>query len=287
MSRAIAYGSAFLAILAFLPAAAADEQALRRSLTFHAGFDGGVAATVARGDAALYTADENRERLVEGMRTDDVVLAAGRGKFGDALEFRRPSDSILLYRAAKNFPYSQRNWSGSVSLWLSLDPDRDLQPGFADPIQITDKTWNNASFFVDFTRDERPRHFRLGVFPDLGVWNPDGVDWEAFPVERRPMAGVDRPPFARGKWTHVAFTFSRFNTGSDAAIATLYLDGRRVGRIDRRVQTFTWDETEAVIMLGLSYVGLMDEVALFDRELTDKEVAELYALARGVAGLPR
>lgn len=280
-------GLAVLLSFAIATLSLGDEEALRRCLTFHAGFDDGPNAGFARGDGAIYTADAERQNLVKGLHTEDVSLVSGRGKFGAALEFRRPSESIVLFRTADNLPYQRRNWSGSVSLWLSLDPDRDLQPGFADPIQITDKTWNNASFFVDFTRDDRPRKFRLGVFADYPVWNPNDTDWETLPVKERPMATVDRPPFARGKWTHVAFTFSRFNSDSETAVAALYVDGKRAGEISRRRQTFTWNPDEAAAMLGLSYVGLLDELAFFNRELTEAEIVEIYRLPRGVAGLYR
>ena len=32
--------------------------------------------------------------------------------------------------------YNDRNWSATVSVWLRLDPDKDLEPGYCDPVQI-------------------------------------------------------------------------------------------------------------------------------------------------------
>jgi len=39
------------------------------------------------------------------------------------------------------------------------------------------------------------------------------------------------------------------------------------------------------VRLGLSYVGLYDDLALFDRALTSEEVAALHGLEGGVAEL--
>ena len=38
-------------------------------------------------------------------------------------------------------------------------------------------------------------------------------------------------------------------------------------------------------MLGLGYVGLFDELALFDRTLTAEEIREVFELKEGIAGL--
>ena len=32
--------------------------------------------------------------------------------------------------------YNARSWSATVSVWLRLNPDQDLEPGYCDPIQI-------------------------------------------------------------------------------------------------------------------------------------------------------
>ena len=42
----------------------------------------------------------------------------------------------MFFRAAGNMPYARSAWDGTVSFWLSVDPERDLQPGFCDPVQI-------------------------------------------------------------------------------------------------------------------------------------------------------
>jgi hypothetical protein len=83
----------------------------------------------------------------------------------------------------------------------------------------------------------------------------------------------------------VAFTFENFNSGGEDGVATLYIDGQPQGSLRGRRQTFTWDPAKSAIMLGLSYVGLMDDLAIFDRALTAEEIKQLYALPQGVAAL--
>lgn len=184
---------------------------------------------------------------------------------------------MVFFQAKGNMPYNKTNWSGTVSFWLKLTPDEDLAPGFTDPIQITDKAWNNSAFFVEFSKDEKPREFRLGVYADFEVWNPQNKKWEDIPMSDKPLAPVVRPPFTREKWTHVAFTFENFNTGQPNGIAALYLNGEKRAALKERTQTFTWDHEKALIMLGLSYVGGFDDLAIYDRALAAAEIRALHA----------
>ena len=46
-----------------------------------------------------------------------------------------------------------------------------------------------------------------------------------------------------------------------------------------------WDPSKALVMLGLNYIGLFDELAIFNRALADQEVRTLYQLREGVASL--
>ena len=168
---------------------------------------------------------------------------------------------------------------------VRLDPDRDLAPGYCDPVQITERAWNDAAFFVDFTKDDSPRHFRLGVFSDLGFWNPSGRKWEEVPATERPLAIVERPPFGSDRWTHVAFTFEAINSDAREAVARFYLDGKPAGEIKGRRQVFTWDPAKARILLGLAYVGLFDDLAVFDRSLTAEEIQTILRLDQGIRSL--
>ena len=91
-------------------------------------------------------------------------------------------------------------------------------------------------------------------------------------MAEKPLLGVESPPFTKERWTHVAFTWENFNTGKTNSVATLYLNGQSQGSLTNWLQTYTWDPAKTKIMLGLSYIGLFDELAIFDRALTPAEI---------------
>jgi hypothetical protein len=154
---------------------------------------------------------------------------------------------------------------------MRLDPDKDLKPGYCDPIQITEKAWNDAAMFVDFDKD-LPRDFRLGMFSDLKYWNPENVPWEKWPVEKRPMVTVKNPGFTRETWKHVAFSFEGINAADPKSTqSSLYLDGKLQGVLQGPMR-FTWDPAKTAIMIGIEYIGDMDELMIFNRPLTAEEL---------------
>ena len=260
--------------------------ALSTALTFHASFDNGIDADWALGDRQIYTAPsyDDQDQAVPGIGNPSVDVADGAGRFGHALRFKARNQHDIFYRAEENVAYSPEDWGGTVSFWLSLDPATDLEPGFCDPIQITDAAYNDAAIWVDFTA-ETPRQFRLGVFGDVDVWNPDDLS----PDEHRAFSDrlliVDPPPFASGRWTHVIITYAGLNTQS-GGVASLYLDGERLPHVGDRIdEPFTWDPGRGAIRLGVNYVGLYDDLSLFSRALTEQEVRALHLLDDGVATL--
>jgi hypothetical protein len=50
-------------------------------------------------------------------------------------------------------------------------------------------------------------------------------------------------------------------------------------------EPFTWDLARAAIRLGVNYVGLYDDVGIFNRALSDNEIQTLYQLKNGVRTL--
>jgi hypothetical protein len=168
-----------------------------------------------------------------------------------------------------------------------VDPLGELEPGFCDPIQITPRSWNDAAFFVEFEKRPESIPFRLGVYADLRLWNPKNRPFAEIPSGERPLVAVERPPFGPDRWTHVAFSFERFNTTRPDGVARLYLDGELQGILSGREQTFTWDTDANIIALGLGYIGLLDELTLFDRALTDVELRALYRIEKGLTPLVR
>src|SRR5262245_831294 len=263
----------------------AKEDDLGKSLTFHASFDHGHDADFALGDRRLYTATsyENRSDANPGIGSPDVVIEPGKGRFGDALHFKKKNTKAIYFQAEKNVAYEKEHWNGTVSYWLSLDPDKELVPGYCDPLQVTDEDYNDAAVWTDFTKDDSPRHFRLGVFGDLKVWNPKGLEPDKNPDFMQRLVVVKKPPFASGQWTQVVVTFSRL--GSASGLAKLYLNGRLQGTAQGIREPFTWDLARAAIRLGVNYVGLYDEVSLFNRPLSDSEVQKLYQLKNGLRSI--
>jgi hypothetical protein len=253
--------------------------ALQSALTFRASFDVKADADFAKGDPRIYTASsEKREAATPGLPTGDAELAPGQGRRGGgALRFLKKSPRVVHFKGAGNFEYRPDDWSGTASFWLSVDPHLDMGAWYCDPIQITDKTWNDACLFVDFSKDERPKLFRIGAFADMKAWNPNGKNFEKMTPEERPMASAKELPFARGKWTHVVLTFEKFNTGKPDGVASLYLDGKPQATVAGRNQRFTWNPEKAAVQLGMNYVGLFDDLTLFNRVLTAPEVQSLFA----------
>ncbi len=90
--------------------------------------------------------------------------------------------------------------------------------------------------------------------------------------------------FTRDRWVHVVFTFDRINAGREAS-GKLYLDGQPAGLISGWDLTFAWNPADIILALGWSYVGGIDDLAVFDRALGAKEVAFMNSLCGGVSAL--
>ena len=283
---AIAFSSCLVVATSGFQAGGAAPAGLGGALTFHASFDNGPDADFGLGDRRIYTAEsyKNRDGAKPGVHNPTVSILAGKGRHGAALEFKGKNTAAIYYEAAKNVDYRASDWSATVSFWLSLDPDQDLA-GYADPIQITDKEYNNAAVWVDFT-NTIPRPFRLGVFPDFGAWNPEKVTGQTNPAFQRHLVAVPTPPFGRGKWTHVAFTLSGLNA-QQPGTARLYLDGKPQGTTGPIPEMFTLDPSKTTIRLGVNYSGLFDDLSIFNRALSDAEIEGLYGMTTGAAGLHR
>jgi hypothetical protein len=270
--------------LSFSSSAAAQESdsvtAARRALTFWSSFDHGADADFAKGDKRIYTSSSGERKDPQpGIPVGEIEVAKGQGRHGgNALRFIKKSNKVAFYKAAGNVDYRKQDWSGTASFWLSLDPQTDLGDWYCDPIQITEKTWNDAALWVDFSKDDKPKQFRLGVLADLKVWNPTNRDFEKMTPAERPVYSVTQPPFARGKWTNVVVTFEKFNTGKPDGLARIYLNGKLQGAVSDRNQVYSWDMDKAAIQIGMSYVGLYDDLALFNRALNETEIQTLYTL---------
>lgn len=260
----------------------AQGQYLKNHVLFYSAFDGTAAATIAQGDGNIYTA-ENYNSAAQaklGLRDANVVLAKGEGLTGDALHFKDAKTAAIFYKAHKNVGYSATSWSGTISFWLRLDPNKELAPHYCDPICITDSKWSDAGLWVDFT-DHDPRRFRMGAMGDISIWDPnndsDESDWNKRTIVVNPS------PFQVKTWTHVVMVFSSVNATQPTF--ELYLNGEYQGAIEDVEDPFTWEPENGKIMLGLGYIGLMDELAVFDKPLDSKEIKAVFELKNGLKGI--
>jgi hypothetical protein len=259
-----------------------DEAALAKALTLHASFDKGLDADVSRGDKTCYV---QGKELVKAEPTDEVRLAPDSGRFGGGLHFTKKNNFRPAYKDAGVLAYSDKNWSATVSVWLRLDPDKDLEPGYCDPVQIVGDDSKMGFIFLEWSKDETPRHFRYAIRPLFSIWNPDNLPWDQIPAARRPMVQVERAPFSRDAWTHAVFTLENVNDKTKPQGGRLYLNGKLQGRIEKWNLTFGWKPESVLLVLGASYVGHLDDLAVFDRALTDAEVQQLHGLKHGVQEL--
>ena len=268
-----------------VPDLAAANKALRKALLFHASFDRTPDADFALGDRRIHTAGSYKkmEDAKPGLEHPDVSLARGAGRYGGALKFARKNTRAVYYLAENNIAYQRSDWNGTVSFWLSLDPATDLD-SFSDPLQVTDEDYNDAAIWVDFTMGA-PRQFRLGAFGDLNVWNPENLSPLKNPAFLGRLVVARDAQFSRSKWTHVVIAHARL--GGTGGGVKLYVDGVLQGATPGIPEPFTLDVKRATIRLGVSYAGLLDDLAVFSRELSADEVKALYRLKDGVRSLGR
>lgn len=267
-----------------LSAADAETRAkLKESLTLHASFDKGLEADFARGDKTCYVMQG--KDLVTAAPTDEVRLEPEAGRFGGALHFTKKNNFRPVFKDGGVLGYNDKHWNASVSVWLRLNPDKDLEPGYCDPVQIVGDDSKKGFVFLEWSKDETPRFFRYAIRPLFHIWNPDNVQWADIPFNKRPMVQVERAPFSGEAWTHVVFSLENVNDKSSPQVGRLHLNGKLQGTIENWDLTFDWDPARVLLVLGAAYVGQMDDLAVFNRALTDGEVKQLYELKQGVREL--
>lgn len=275
-----------LLALALVPtlAPAADLKPLRDALTLHAPFDATLDAAFSRGDAKAYTAGSTAKGQPPIDQKDVIKITPAGGKFGGALHVVKKNPFRPYYKGPGVLDYKPSDWSGSVSIWLRLTPDEDLEPGYCDPVQIVGGDNKKGFMFLEWSKDETPREFRYAIRPLVEIWNPQNKDWAKMSDAERPMVKLDHVPFSRTKWTHVVFTWNKVNSGK-AGSGVLYIDGQRQKTLSGWDLTLGWEADKVQLVLAAAYVGHMDDLAAFNRALTDAEVAQLFALKNGIADL--
>lgn len=272
-----------LVLLLCLTAPLLAQDALKSSLTFHASFDSGLNADFSKGDKMAMV--KQGKAFVPCVPNDDVKLLATGGKFGGCVYFPKKGATRPQFSGVNMLGYNDQSWSATVSVWLRLTPDEDLEPGYCDPVQIVGDDGKKGFIFLEWSKDETPRIFRYAVRPLFEIWNPTNVQWAEIPAAKRPAVDVAKAPFTRDAWTHVAFTLSNVNNKAAKPSGSLYINSKLQGRIENWDLTFGWDPASVALVLGASYVGYQDDLAVFDRALSDAEVEQLFKLEGGVSSL--
>ena len=269
-----------LAALALaLPASAADAVAIRSAVSFYASFDETVKGDVGRGALTPGTRLTHPAKKGEFTFNDNIdakvfTIAKAKGIAGGALEAVDvlPDNGRIYFPAKGNLAFKKDGWAGSLSVWCKTDPDAMLKTKFCDPIQITQKGAGNGGLWFDFN-DAKPRDLRHGAFPMV----PEGGKPIPESDPKAPMVRVPGIGWKAGDWHHVVLAWKNLDTGKPDAATALYIDGKLIGEVKDRPLAMGWDIDKAGIYFAINYIGLLDELALFDRALTIDEVMALHA----------
>ena len=272
----------FTALL--LPVAAfAQTSGLKQALTFHASFDKGFNADFSRGEKTGLL--RGKPDTVPLAANDELKLMPNNGRFGGGLHFTKKGTTQPRFKGAGVLGYNTTNWNATVSVWLRLNPDKDLEPGYCDPVQIIGEDTKKGFIFLEWSKDETPRHFRFAIRPRVELWNPNNLDWAKMTAEQRPAVSLPRAPFSSEAWTHAVFSFANLNDKVKKPIGRLHLNGKLVGTIENWNLTLGWNPDAVQLVLGAAYVGHLDDLAVFNRALTDAEVTLLHGLKTGIREL--
>lgn len=260
------------------PQPTVDQATIRDSVLLYASFDSEIAADIAGGDKFVRTRFDDPQSKGEYLVKPDYPTRAfsitpDRGIAGGALNATDvlPNRGRLFFPATGNVGYRPDGWSGSVSFWLKCNPDTMLKTRFCDPVQITQHRAGDGGLWVDFP-DTKPRDLRLGAFRALAEGEKAVSDKDP----AAPLIVVPGIGFQNDDWHHIAMTWRNFDTGKANAHATLYIDGQGVGSLEDRNISMKWEPAKTGIYFAVNYIGLLDEFAVFDRELSSAEVAHLH-----------
>ena len=118
--------------------------------------------------------------------------------------------------------------------------------------------------------------FVANAFVQLGHYYLDGIPDTVVKAD---------PDRAREMYAYAASYFG--DADAQYSLAKLYLDGKLQGTVENRNQHYVWDTPKARIMLGLAYIGLYDDLSVFNRALSPEEIQTLYKLDGGVKSLEK
>jgi len=252
----------------------AGDDALKKAVTFYASFDESLTPEIGVGTIKTRFGDPNvpAKLTFEDGVDKNIYKISKTGIAGGCLEATDvlPNRGRFFYPVKGNLAFKKGGWGGACSMWINMDPAA-LKLQFCDPVQITQKGAGNGGIWFDFN-DAKPRDLRMGVFPAV----PEGKTGAKESDADAPMVRVPKVAFKSGEWHHVVLSWSNFDTGKKNALATLYIDGKKIGDVKDRDIAMDWDIDKAGIYTAVGYTGLLDEMACFNRALTADEVTALH-----------
>lgn len=269
-------GLILVGCLLLVGVAHADEAAVRKAVTLYLSFDDAVKADHGGGSLSFRMREGEPGKgpytFSDGYPEKVFAVARDKGVHGGALEVKDvlPKNGRIFIPSKDNLAFKKGGWGGAVSFWMKTDPETLLKTKFCDPFQITQKGANNGGIWVDFN-DKKPRDFRMGVFPAA----KEGQEPLKEDAADAPLVKLANPGFKASDWHHVVVSWTNLDTGRKDGHAVLYLDGKAVGEIKDRELSMDWDVEKAGVYIGVNYIGLIDEFAVFGRGLTGEEVTLL------------
>jgi hypothetical protein len=265
-----------------------SNDSLRSAVSFYASFDVRAQGDCGRGDLRLWTraddpAGNGRKVIRLGYDESAIRVAPDSGVRRGALEFRgrSPHNAFVYFPASGKIAVREGGWGGAVSLWINADLAKIIGTGPWDPLLVVEKSWNDGAVWCDFAPGPAPRDLRIGLFPSVAK---DGVP-PTLDEGEQIWLRVKSPAFEANRWHHLVQVWDQFDSGKRNAWTSCYLDGKPVGRIEGRDATMAWEIDRVRFQIGSGLIGMIDEVAMFDRALVDDEVTRLYQQPGLVAAL--
>jgi hypothetical protein len=256
---------------------AGEVTPLAKALTLYASFDEQVAADFGGGALSLSTrfnhpTEKGKFTYEPGFSSKAFRIAKGQGIHGGALEAADvlPNNGRIFFPAKGNIAFKKGGWGGAVSVWIKTDADKLLKTPFCDPVQITQKGANNGGIWFDFN-NAKPRDLRMGTFSSV----PDGQKGIGEDDPKAPMVRVRAIGLKQTEWHHIVLSWDGFDAEGVTAVAKLFIDGTGIGTIRGKI-AMDWDLDKTGIYIAVNYIGLLDELGIFNRPLTDAEVTGLH-----------
>ncbi|MCI0704082.1 MAG: SUMF1/EgtB/PvdO family nonheme iron enzyme [Planctomycetia bacterium] len=266
-----------------------DEKAIRGAVTFYASFDEEVKGDFGGGQLTFDTRSNHPTEkgafvVDRGFSDKAFRIAKNKGIAGGALEAVDvlPKNGRIFVPAKGNIALKKDGWGGSVSTWCKTDPDKMLKTRFCDPIQITHKGAHDGALWFDFN-DAKPRDLRHGAFPMI----PEGKKGIPESDPNAPLVRVPKVGWKADDWHHVVLTWENLDTGKANAVTSLYIDGKLIGQVKGKAITMGWEIEKVGIYTAINYLGLLDELAIFNRALKPEEVTALFKKPGLLAGLKK